>query len=99
MVDALAEPFADHAFEPMRSATRIEITGLVDLGDDCRRFFADYEPFPQWSRRFLEARARCYTTTARTPADESLIADAERDLKDFLHHSPPELDLQDGGMP
>ncbi|MEM8933827.1 MAG: fused MFS/spermidine synthase, partial [Acidobacteriota bacterium] len=76
---ALDQPFAARLFEEVRLATRINLAGRIDFAGLCAEAFAEFEPYPTWDRRFLEARVRCYTN-----GDSRLARRAEDDLVTFL---------------
>ena len=95
LLHALDQPFAAYTFEEVRLATRVNLAGRIHLDDACREIYADYEPHPIWTLRFLQARLQCYQLSEPDPEVEALLRAAERDTRQLLQHNPPKLQLPD----
>ncbi len=93
LLQALDQPFAAYTFEEVRLATRVNLAGRIHLDGACREIYADYEPHPIWTLRFLQARLQCYQLSEPDPEMQVLLRHAERDTREFLQNNPPRLQL------
>lgn len=82
----LATPFASYAAENLRAPLLVELARRLDFKGLCAQAFAAYEPYPLWSRAFLQQRAHCYTSTGNP-----LAARAEAELNAYLEDEPSVL--------
>ena len=81
--DALAEPLPVWMLDSARKRLRVRLVSYLDFAGRCAEAFAAYEPYPLWTRAFLEPRADCYEA-----AGDPRAAAARRDLERLLVDTP-----------
>jgi hypothetical protein len=77
MFDALSQPFAAHAVDDTRLATRAQLSMQVG-GESCKAAVGAMEPAVPWTLDFLVLRHDCYQRT-----NDPRLSDAIRDVNAF----------------
>jgi hypothetical protein len=84
LIDDLAQPFALHAVDEVRTITRARLAFLLHDPAQCVAALRPLEPHVPWERDILDERVTCY----RSANDAVGVRAAEADLRLFLESSP-----------